>query len=137
MPPVPVVAVSSQSNTVSDVSRQFILPDAVAGSVRLSNLAAKTYPAAGLLVLSGTLNHTGGPAGQQRGSKAVIRVEALTGSGTSAASQPVIARREVACWVRTNEPESVKIPIQCHQISRTDISNITRIRLVLEHHPNR
>lgn len=134
-PAVPAVTVGE--TTVKETRRHFVIPDAVAGPIRLSGVGAIADLKSDSLVISGTLSHNGGPSGQQQGGKAVIRVEALAGLGRSVAGMATVKRREVACWVRRLESESVRIPLTPHSTDRTDISAVTRVRLVIEYHPNR
>ena len=134
---IPLMDTSPASNSVVEKSRQFVLPDAQSGPILLSGLSAKTFPKRGLLLVTGVLTHSGGTNGQQLGGKAVIRVDALGGVGTNTTNLPVVASREVACWVRQNEPETVQIMLECNPVLLAEIERLGHIRLNLEYHPNR
>ena len=134
---VPLLDTQPANNRVVENSRQFVLPDAQSGPILLSDLSAKTFPDRGMLLVTGILTHSGGVTGQQQGAKAVIRVDALGGVGNQPANLPVIARREAACWVRQNEPETVQIMLECNPVLLAEIQRVGRIRLFLEYHPNR
>ena len=135
--PVPLLTVNPAKNTVLKNSRLFVFPDAQAGPIQLSGLSAKTFPKRGMLLVSGMLIHSGGASGQQKGGKALIRVDALGGVGANTTNRPVVGSREVTCWVYRNEPETVQILLACNKILLTEIERLGRIRLIMEYHPSR
>lgn len=133
---VPISKAGINGGTV-ETQRLFVLPDATAGSVTLSDAAARLNTNTKTLIVSGVLTHSGGIAGQQSGGKAVIHVSVLGAAGTSSAPLPVLHRQECAYWVRKGEPETFQILLRGDSKHLTGIESAARIRLILEYHPNR
>jgi len=120
----------------TETTRAFVFNDVVAGPMILAGLGAKTN-ANGQILVTGILNHTGGDTGQLLGGRAVIRVEPLTATGTTAQNSTALAVREVNCWVRRNEPETVQICVQYPNHHNGGFGDVERVRVFLEYHPNR
>lgn len=116
--------------------RAFVLNDLVAGPLVLTSLGAKTDNQ-GCLILTGIINHTGGDSGQLLGGKAVLRVEPLTSTGTTATNSTILACKEASCWVRRNEPEAVQICLPYSSGSPGRFGEVERVRVFLEYHANR
>lgn len=124
------------TQTVPEVGRAFVFNDLKAGPMVLTNLAAKT-DRSGNLIVTGTINHTGGDSQQLLGGKAVIRVEPLTSAGTGTTTSTVLACKEASCWVRRNEPETIQIALQYSSEEKSRFGQVERVRVFLEYHPNR
>lgn len=131
-----VAATGATTTQVAAETRAFVFDDVIAGPLVLSGLGAKTN-AEGQLMITGILNHTGGDSGQLAGGKAVIRVEPLTATGTTAKNATTLAVREATCWVRRNEPEPVQICVQYQAHHQGGFGDVERVRVFLEYHPNR
>ncbi len=121
---------------VSEQGRAFVFNDLTAGPLVFTSLGAKT-DISGKIIVTGVLNHTGGDAGQLLGGKAVIRVEPLTATGTTAQNSTVLAAKECIWWVRKNEPETVQICVPYAPYYPGAFGDVERVRVFLEYHPNR
>ena len=121
---------------VNETGRAFVFDDLRAGPLVLTSLGAKT-DSHGCLIVTGIIIHTGGDSGQLLGGKAVLRVEPLTSTGTTAKNSTILACKEASCWVRRNEPEAVQIclPDSCGTTDR--FGEVERVRVFLEYHANR
>jgi len=126
----------SATQSVPEFGRAFVFNDLKAGPMVLTSLAAKT-DRTGNLIVTGTINHTGGDSQQLLGGKAVIRVEPLTSAGTGNTTSTVLACKEASCWVRRNEPETIQIALQYSSEEKSRFGQVERVRVFLEYHPNR
>ena len=121
---------------VTEQGRAFVFNDLTAGPLVLTSIGAKT-DISGKIIVTGVLIHTGGDAGQLLGGKAVIRVEPLTATGTTAQNSTVLAAKECTWWVRKNEPETVQICVPYAPYYPGAFGDVERVRVFLEYHPNR
>ena len=121
---------------LTEQGRAFVFNDLAAGPMVLTSLGAKT-DTSGKILVTGVLNHTGGDSGQLLGGKAVIRVEPLTATGTTAKNSTVIAVKECTWWVRKNEPETIQICVPYAPYHPGAFGDVERVRVFLEYHPNR
>ena len=121
---------------VEELGRAFVFNDLVAGPLVLTSLGAKT-DGNGDIILTGIINHTGGDSGQLLGGKAVLRVEPLTSTGTTAKNSTILAAQEASCWVRRNEPEAIQICLPYSSGQTRRFGEVERVRVFLEYHANR
>lgn len=121
---------------VTEQGRAFVFNDLTAGPLVFTSLGAKT-DISGRIIVTGVLNHTGGDSGQLLGGKAVIRVEPLTATGTTAQNSTVLAAKECMWWVRKNQPETVQICVPYAPYYPGAFGEVERVRVFLEYHPNR
>lgn len=134
-----VVGINANGSNVvqaTEQGRAFVFNDLTAGPLVFTSLGAKT-DISGRIIVTGVLNHTGGDSGQLLGGKAVIRVEPLTATGTTAQNSTVLAAKECMWWVRKNEPETVQICVPYAPHYPGAFGNVERVRVFLEYHPNR
>lgn len=134
--PAVVILDTSTSAASSELGRTFVFNDLKAGPLELTNLGAKT-DSMGQIIVTGTINHTGGDTQQLLGGKAVLRVEPLTSVNTANTTSTVLACQEASCWVRRNEPETIQMVLQYSSAEKFRFGKVERVRVFLEYHPNR
>ncbi len=115
--------------------KTLVFDNVQAGPIILSDLAGEIL--GDTILVTGRAVHTGGDTGQLKGGKFRVRMECLASTGTRAANSVIVASQEYECWVRQNEPEALSLQIKCPAKGHPPITNVDRIRLVLEYHASR
>ena len=118
------------------VSSAFVFDELRAGPLVLTSLSAKT-DGTGRIRVSGVLNHTGGDSGQLLGGKAVICVEPLTATGSTAKNATTLAVQDDGDWVRRNQPKTVQMDVQYENTHPWTFGDVERVRVFLEYYPSR
>jgi hypothetical protein len=124
-----VAVTLEETPSKSHSKRMYVVEDATAGPVTLSEIAAIAENDRELTV-SGVVRHSGG-TGQLQGGKVEIRVEALTATGGSRGRGVVVAHGTETFWLRTNQPKTVTLSSMSIGEKTDAFGKVERIRVFL------
>lgn len=130
----------TRSPQVTSVRRKrFIIRPLETGPVRLQQIGISLYET-GRFVLSGRLNHDGGPNGALWGNRVTVRVRALAGpegENVPADKAPAVWETSRSLWLSRGVPEPFSLRIRGTAALARHFDEITHIEIYLQHRRNR